>query len=117
MSQERRVWHLVVAALTALALLVSEAAHAVLKRPPHYRQWLCLHRHEAGGHGWHANTGNGYYGGLQFMHSTWVRNGGRRFASRADLASPVEQMWTAEHAWRESGGSFAQWSTRRYCGL
>ena len=84
-------------------------------RPPHYNEWLCIH----GGEGaWTSNTGNGYYGGLQFAQGTWDRNGGQRYASRADLASPLEQMWIAENAWAESGGSFAQWpNTARACGL
>lgn len=84
-------------------------------RPPHYSEWLCIH----GGEGaWTSNTGNGYYGGLQFAQSTWDRNGGRRYASRADLASPLEQMWIAESAWHESGGRFSQWpNTARACGL
>ncbi len=85
--------------------------------PPHYSAWLCLERYENGGYGWHANTGNGYYGGLQFLASTWSRNGGLRYAPAAYLATPLQQMWTAENAWRESGGSFSQWSTRGYCGL
>ena len=88
---------------------------AAPNRPPHYDEWLCIH---AGEGTWTSNTGNGYYGGLQFAQSTWDRNGGQKYASRADLASPLEQMWTAENAWRESGGSFAQWpNTARACGL
>ena len=89
--------------------------HMEPTRPPHYSEWLCIH----GGEGaWTSNTGNGYYGGLQFAQSTWDRNGGQRFASRADLATPLEQMWTAENAWQESGGSFSQWpNTARACGL
>lgn len=88
-----------------------------LRLPPHYYQWLCLEKYENGGYGWHANTGNGYYGGLQFLYSTWTRNGGLRYAANANLATPLQQMWTAENAWHESGGSFSQWSTAKYCGL
>jgi hypothetical protein len=88
---------------------------AAPERPPHYSQWLCIHDGEGA---WTSNTGNGYYGGLQFAQSTWDRNGGQRYASRADLASPLEQMWVAENAWHESGGSFSQWpNTARACGL
>jgi uncharacterized protein YabE (DUF348 family) len=36
---------------------------------------------------WHVNTGNGTYGGLQFMTPTWRRYGGGEFAPRADLAT------------------------------
>jgi Transglycosylase-like domain len=84
-------------------------------RPPHYNEWLCIHSGEGG---WTSNTGNGFYGGLQFTQGTWERNGGRKYASRADLATPLEQMWIAESAWRESGGGFDQWpNTARACGL
>ncbi|MGW5328996.1 transglycosylase family protein [Streptomyces sp. NPDC004014] len=46
---------------------------------------------------WHINTGNGYYGGLQFTQSTWEAYGGARYAPRADLASSGQQMAVAEH--------------------
>ncbi|MDX2706343.1 transglycosylase family protein [Streptomyces sp. PA03-6a] len=45
---------------------------------------------------WHINTGNGYYGGLQFAQSTWKAYGGGKFAARADLATRSEQMAIAE---------------------
>ncbi|WP_225830028.1 transglycosylase family protein [Streptomyces sp. NK08204] len=45
---------------------------------------------------WSINTGNGYYGGLQFTQSTWEAYGGTRYAPRADLASPGEQIAVAE---------------------
>lgn len=45
---------------------------------------------------WSINTGNGYYGGVQFDQSTWERNGGLRYASRADLATREEQIAIAE---------------------
>lgn len=45
---------------------------------------------------WKINTGNGYYGGLQFTQSTWEAYGGRRFAARADLADEDQQIAIAE---------------------
>jgi len=45
---------------------------------------------------WSINTGNGYYGGLQFSQSTWNAYGGQDYASRADLASREEQIAVAE---------------------
>jgi murein DD-endopeptidase MepM/ murein hydrolase activator NlpD len=45
---------------------------------------------------WKINTGNGYYGGLQFSQSTWEAYGGRRFAARADLADKDQQIAIAE---------------------
>jgi resuscitation-promoting factor RpfA len=45
---------------------------------------------------WHINTHNGYYGGLQFLTSTWLANGGGRYAARADLATKSQQIAIAE---------------------
>ena len=45
---------------------------------------------------WSINTGNGYYGGLQFSSGTWKAFGGGEYASRADLASREQQIATAE---------------------
>ncbi|MFB8235711.1 transglycosylase family protein [Kitasatospora purpeofusca] len=44
---------------------------------------------------WHINTGNGYFGGLQFDKPTWEETGGLRYAPRADLASRDEQIAVA----------------------
>lgn len=46
---------------------------------------------ESGGN-WAINTGNGYYGGLQFSQSTWVGAGGTAYAPRADLATRDQQI-------------------------
>ncbi|MDH6514956.1 murein DD-endopeptidase MepM/ murein hydrolase activator NlpD [Streptomyces sp. SAI-124] len=45
---------------------------------------------------WSINTGNGYYGGLQFTRSTWEAYGGTRYAARADLATRDQQIAVAE---------------------
>jgi resuscitation-promoting factor RpfA len=57
--------------------------------------WERLAGCESGGN-WHINTGNGYYGGVQFADGTWDGNGGDQFAPRADLATKSEQMLIAE---------------------
>jgi hypothetical protein len=57
--------------------------------------WNALSRCEAGGN-WAINTGNGFYGGVQFDQNTWERNGGLRYAQRADLATREEQIAIAE---------------------
>jgi uncharacterized protein YabE (DUF348 family) len=57
--------------------------------------WDSLARCEAGGN-WAINTGNGFYGGVQFDQNTWERNGGLRYAGRADLATREEQIAIAE---------------------
>jgi resuscitation-promoting factor RpfB len=45
---------------------------------------------------WSTNTGNGFYGGVQFDQNTWVASGGLRYAPRADLATREEQIAIAE---------------------
>ncbi|WP_320780563.1 transglycosylase family protein [Streptomyces sp. CRN 30] len=45
---------------------------------------------------WDINTGNGFYGGLQFTQSTWEAFGGTRYAPRADLATRDQQIAVAE---------------------
>lgn len=45
---------------------------------------------------WDVNTGNGYYGGLQFSGSTWSAFGGTQYAPRADLATRDQQIAVAE---------------------
>ena len=57
--------------------------------------WDTLAQCEAGGN-WSINTGNGFYGGVQFDQNTWERSGGLRYAGRADLATREEQIAIAE---------------------
>lgn len=100
-----------------VALILAAPAHA-LPRPPHYAQWLCLYRYENAGHGWKANTGNGYYGGLQMDREFQRTYAPRlyRLKGTADRWTPLEQMWAAERAWRTRG--FRPWpTTARLCGL
>lgn len=52
---------------------------------------------------WNINTGNGYYGGLQFSQSTWEAYGGGRFAERADLADKDQQIAIAEKVLKGQG--------------
>jgi resuscitation-promoting factor RpfB len=66
--------------------------------------WDSIARCESGGN-WSINTGNGYYGGLQFLTSTWLSNGGGDFASRADLVSRAEQITVANRLYAKVGSS------------
>ncbi|WP_308279669.1 transglycosylase family protein [Phycicoccus mangrovi] len=52
---------------------------------------------------WSINTGNGYYGGLQFDIPSWLANGGDDFASRPDLASRAEQITVANRYYAKAG--------------
>jgi hypothetical protein len=57
--------------------------------------WDALAKCESGGN-WAINTGNGYFGGIQFDQSTWSRQGGLKYAERPDLATREEQIAIAE---------------------
>ncbi len=57
--------------------------------------WDALARCESTGN-WAVNTGNGYYGGIQFDQGTWESQGGLKYAPRADLATREEQIAVAE---------------------
>ena len=57
--------------------------------------WEAVAQCESGGD-WSINTGNGFYGGLQFTNSSWAAAGGTQYAPRADLATKDQQIATAE---------------------
>ena len=73
------------------------------------KQALCVHRHEAA---WN-DPDPPYYGGMQFLLSTWHRAGGHGYPN---LASPREQLYRAWRIWRMNGGAWNEWPTyRTYC--
>jgi hypothetical protein len=59
------------------------------------RPWLPTYHCEHGTGGWYSNTGNDYYGGLQFDYGTWKNHGGFQFASHAHKATPIQQVTVA----------------------
>ncbi|MFF4077845.1 peptidoglycan DD-metalloendopeptidase family protein [Streptomyces sp. NPDC001777] len=62
---------------------------------------------------WHINSGNGYFGGLQFTRSTWAAYGGTLYAPRADLATKDQQMAIAEKVLEGQGpGAWPGCSTK-----
>jgi hypothetical protein len=61
--------------------------------------WDAVAACESGGN-WSINTGNGYYGGLQFTMGTWRANGG---SGSPHLASRDEQIRVAENVMRSQG--------------
>ncbi|MGW2746185.1 transglycosylase family protein [Streptomyces sp. NPDC001450] len=65
-------------------------------------EWDAVARCESGGN-WSINTGNGYYGGLQFSASTWAAYGGTAYAARADLATKQQQITVAEKVLASQG--------------
>ena len=64
--------------------------------------WSGVAQCESSGN-WSINTGNGYYGGLQFGQSTWLGYGGAAYAARADLATKAEQIAVAEEVLAAQG--------------
>jgi len=66
--------------------------------------WDAMAQCESGGN-WHINTGNGFYGGLQFDYGTWLSNGGGQYAERADLATREEQIAVASRLYAARGSS------------
>ena len=57
--------------------------------------WSAIAACESGGN-WSSNTGNGFYGGLQFTQQTWLAYGGGQYASSANQASESEQIAVAQ---------------------
>ncbi|MGI3203592.1 transglycosylase family protein [Streptomyces sp. GLT-R25] len=70
--------------------------------------WDRIAQCESGGD-WHINTGNGYYGGLQFSAGTWRAYGGSAYASTADKASKAQQIAVATKVQRGQG--WGAWPT------
>ncbi len=64
--------------------------------------WDAIAQCESGGN-WHINTGNGYYGGLQFSAGTWTANGGGAYAPTADLATREQQIAIGEKVQASQG--------------
>ena len=101
---------------TGLAALVLAFPAAAAVWPP--AAWLaqaqCVHLKEGA---WTANSGNGYFGGMQFSAGTWKGVGGKKdaaFAHPGDpaypfSASPAEQLHRAWLLWQRDGGTWRSW--------
>ena len=87
-------------------------------------RWECIAHYEST-HRWAINTGNGYYGGLQFSLATWRHYGGPQYSGNAfpHQATRAEQIViarrTASEGWlgrRPQGGASAWPNTWHKCG-
>lgn len=82
------------------------------------RAFLCIYRYENDDHGWTANTGNGYYGGLQ-MDREFMGDYGREYLKMwgtADNWPSSVQLAVAYKAYYTRG--FYPWpNTAKKCGL
>ncbi|WP_456285171.1 transglycosylase family protein [Microbacterium sp. JZ101] len=89
-----------VAAAAAAATFIPTAANAA-----DGATWDALAQCESGGN-WAIDTGNGYYGGLQFSMETWQANGG---TGNPAAASREEQIRVAENVLATQG--WGAWPT------
>ncbi|TDL33580.1 resuscitation-promoting factor [Arthrobacter nitrophenolicus] len=64
--------------------------------------WDKIAQCESGGN-WSINTGNGYYGGLQFDIQTWIGAGGGAYAPNASLATKAQQIDIANRVYAQRG--------------
>ncbi len=101
-TPRRRFRNVVAAAAAVLTVAVPLSSTTGPASAATDSTWNRLADCESGGR-WHINTGNGYYGGLQFSYNTWVAYGGGAYASRADLASREAQITIAEKVLRGQG--------------
>jgi hypothetical protein len=85
------------------------------QKPPHRRQWLCIHRFEGA---W-SDPDPPYFGGLQMDLGFQRAYGAHLLATKgtANHWTPLEQMWVAERAHRAGRGFYPWPITARYCGL
>ncbi|GGX50454.1 LysM peptidoglycan-binding domain-containing protein [Streptomyces fructofermentans] len=127
MSIKRKRYTASVVVAVALAVLApggaeaaspSAAPGAAAAAPPYgcakdQWPWGCIAKCESNGR-WHANTGNGFYGGLQFWQPTWRAFGGTAYARRADLATRGEQIRVAEEVVRVQGWRAWPVCSKRY---
>jgi LysM repeat protein len=94
--------HLALAGSVTAAAALSMTALGGTAEAATAHNWDGVARCESSGN-WSINTGNGYYGGLQFSYSTWLAYGGGAYARRADLATKAEQIVIAERTLRGQG--------------
>ncbi|HXT44912.1 MAG TPA: transglycosylase family protein [Pseudonocardiaceae bacterium] len=87
------------AAAVTIPLVFASPSHA---GPMRQDPWDVVAQCESGGN-WSINTGNGYYGGLQFSPSTWQSYGGGAFAATADHATRSQQIAIAQKVLRAQG--------------
>ncbi|MBE9374041.1 transglycosylase family protein [Saccharopolyspora sp. HNM0983] len=92
------------AARVAVAGAVIAAPIAITAPVASAADWDALAECESSGD-WSINSGNGYYGGLQFSESTWSAFGGDQYASSAHEASREQQISVAEKVLEAQGSN------------
>lgn len=87
----------IIAATMIFSLILATPAQSAALDP-----WDRLARCESSGN-WRANTGNGYFGGLQFSRQTWTGFGGGAYAGTANHATRTQQITIAQKVLRVQG--------------
>ena len=90
------------AAVTALLISLASLLSPGTAHAAGASVWDRVAACESGGD-WSIDTGNGYYGGLQFTASTWSANGGRAYAATANLATRAQQITVAQRVLATQG--------------
>ncbi len=85
-----------------VAAVVSTSIAGAADATTSYAVWDRVANCESNNH-WHINTGNGFYGGLQFSAGTWSAKGGHKYARQAHLATRVEQIEVARRVLASQG--------------
>ncbi|MEU1289767.1 transglycosylase family protein [Kitasatospora sp. NPDC005856] len=101
-TKRNRVRMAVVAGAAVAALPVAGLVTATSASAASVSTWDAVAQCESGGN-WAINTGNGFYGGLQFTSSTWAAFGGTAYASQANLATKAQQIAVAEKVLASQG--------------
>ncbi|MFJ6141157.1 transglycosylase family protein [Kitasatospora sp. NPDC092286] len=101
-TKRNRVRMAVVAGAAVAALPVAGLVTATSASAASVSTWDKVAQCESGGN-WAINTGNGFYGGLQFTSSTWAAFGGTAYASQAHLATKAQQISVAEKVLASQG--------------
>jgi resuscitation-promoting factor RpfA len=100
--RSKRAVAAVIATVGAATMAGATIAAPAAQARDAYSVWNRVAECESG-QNWHINTGNGFYGGLQFSGSTWSGYHGGKYASRADRATRLEQIEVARRVLAEQG--------------
>ena len=102
MPSNRLVTGLVATAMVSWGALVGGSLMMSQAGANEFEVWDRVARCESSGN-WSINTGNGYYGGLQFSASTWRAYGGATYAPYAHQATKAQQIAIARRTLNSQG--------------
>ena len=102
MKRTSRLLARLVTTAAAVTIPLALATPPAPADPMHQDPWDSVAQCESSGN-WSTNTGNGYYGGLQFNPRTWQSYGGQAYADTADHATRSQQIAIAEKVLQAQG--------------